>query len=795
MSALGRVVRAGVGRRRVQTAVMILTTLVAVTASVLAAGLLAASAAPFDHAFARQHGAHLTAQFDGTKVTAAQLADTAHVAGVTAAAGPYRTVSIRPRTVQGSMLPAGIDLPPLTIAGRASPGGPVDHVTLVRGKWATRAGQIVLDTSQDEASQFRVGDRIQVPSAPGRPTLTVVGIAQSVSRTAGAWTTPAQAAALTAPHTAPTYQMLYRFAHAATSAQIAADRTAIAAAVPPGALTGTQSYLAVKQVNDATTAVFVPFVAAFGILGLALSVLIISIVVSGAVGAARRRIGILKAVGFTPAQVARAYVVQALILAAIGAGLGVVLGNLLAVPVLNKAERSYGTVGASIPVWIDVAVPAALLAAVAGAAMVPALHAGRLRAVDAITVGRRTESARGRLVHRLASGLPLPRPLSLGAASPFARPARSASTAVAVILGAVAITLAVGLSLSLTAIQRGLELDSAGAVVVGTGGGQSGNGTVRVPKGNAPTAPADPAAVADAIASQPGTSSFYGTTSAELTVSGITGATTVIGYYGDSSWATHQMVSGHWLTGPGQAVVTGRFLTAAGVKVGDTLTLTEGGRSTEVRIVGEVFALSDEGMNVLTGTSTLTRLGLDAQPNEFHVQLKAGTSRSAYVDTLNAKLQPLGGAAWPNVSERDDVIVAMDALIAMLTVMLVVVAALGVLNIVVLDTRERAHDLGVFKALGMTPRQTIAMVITSVAGIGLLGGAIGVPLGIALHHYVLPIMAQVTGEHLPAEDIAVYHPPAVALLLFGGLLIAVAGALLPAGWAGASRTTTALRTE
>jgi putative ABC transport system permease protein len=95
----------------------------------------------------------------------------------------------------------------------------------------------------------------------------------------------------------------------------------------------------------------------------------------------------------------------------------------------------------------------------------------------------------------------------------------------------------------------------------------------------------------------------------------------------------------------------------------------------------------------------------------------------------------------------------------------------------------------------MTPRQTIAMVMTSVAGIGLLAGAIGVPIGIALHHYVLPMMAHVTGETLPAADIAVYHPPALVPLLFGGLLVAVAGALLPAGWAAASRTTTALRTE
>ena len=82
VSALGRVVRAGVGRRRVQTAVMVLTTLMAVTASVLAAGLLVAARAPFDHAFAEQRGSHLTAQFDGTKVTAPQLAASARAHGI-----------------------------------------------------------------------------------------------------------------------------------------------------------------------------------------------------------------------------------------------------------------------------------------------------------------------------------------------------------------------------------------------------------------------------------------------------------------------------------------------------------------------------------------------------------------------------------------------------------------------------------------------------------------------------------------------------------------------------------------
>ncbi|MDX6312450.1 MAG: putative transport system permease protein [Streptomyces sp.] len=793
MSAPGRVVRAGVGRRRVQTAVMILTTLMAVTASVLAAGLLVASQAPFDHAFAKQQGAHLTGQFDGARVTASAVAATAHASGVTATAGPFRTLSLRPRTASNSGdLPAGIELPPLTVVGRADAGGPVDHVALVDGTWATRPGQIVL---AEGGTPLRLGAQLTFPDLPGSPTLTVVGVARSVTGTAEAWVTPAQAEALTAQGSTPTYEMLYRFRHAGTDALVAADRAAITAAVPKGALTGSQSYLTVKLQAISNTLAFVPFVAAFGVLGLLMSVLVIGIVVSGAVGAATRRIGILKSLGFTPAQVVRAYVGQALIPAAIGCALGVVLGNLLAVPVLSDVGTAYGAGSSSIPAWVDIAVPAAALALVAGAALAPALRAGRLRTVEAITVGRTAGTVRGRRVARLTARLPLPRGVSLGLAYPLARPGRSATMAAAVAFGAVTVTFGVGLALTLGAVQSDRMLASAGSVLVETGGGGPPGANVVHAAGEADTGPADPAQVAAALRTQKGTSRFYGITQAQVSASGITGPTTVVAYQGDASWGAPELVSGSWFTGPGQAVVTTRFLRAAGIHVGDTVTLTEAGRHTSVRIVGEAFFTEGEGMELLTRTSTLADLGLDAKPGRFDVETKPGTDLAAYLTSLNAKLDSIGGVALANTSNTSSVIAAMDALIGTLTLMLVVVAGLGVLNTVVLDTRDRIHDLGVFKALGMTPRQTVAMVITSVAGIGLLAGLAAVPVGVALHAHVTPLMGDAVGMTLPTSFIAVYDAPALALLALGGVVIAVAGALLPAGWAAGTSTGTALRTE
>ncbi|MFF4121536.1 FtsX-like permease family protein [Streptomyces sp. NPDC001714] len=140
-------------------------------------------------------------------------------------------------------------------------------------------------------------------------------------------------------------------------------------------------------------------------------------------------------------------------------------------------------------------------------------------------------------------------------------------------------------------------------------------------------------------------------------------------------------------------------------------------------------------------------------------------------------LKTVGGVATSSDDDRSStVIVVMRTLIAMLTVMLVAVACLCVLNTVVLGTRERVHDLGVFKALGMTPRQTVTMVLVpvTVTVTGLAAGAVDVPLGVALHHFVVPAMGRSTGTEIPAADIDVYGPGPLVLLALAGAVIAAA---------------------
>ena len=71
---------------------------------------------------------------------------------------------------------------------------------------------------------------------------------------------------------------------------------------------------------------------AFAIIGLVLAVLITANVASAAVVAGYRRIGVLKTIGFTPAQVAATYLGQIGAPALAGAIAGTVLGDCWVVP-------------------------------------------------------------------------------------------------------------------------------------------------------------------------------------------------------------------------------------------------------------------------------------------------------------------------------------------------------------------------------------------------------------------------------------------------------------------------------
>ena len=189
---------------------------------------------------------------------------------------------------------------------------------------------------------------------------------------------------------------------------------------------------------------------------------------------------------------------------------------------------------------------------------------------------------------------------------------------------------------------------------------------------------------------------------------------------------------------------------------------------------------------ILSNWETLALVAPDAQADTYEIQLEPGADRSAYLAAAQAA-DPGLTAAPPQ--EADTFILIVLATVSLLTLMLGALAALGVFNTVILNTRERRRDLGMLKSIGMTPRQVTVMVVTSMAALGALGGLLGIPLGIVAHRLVMPAMADAAQVAFPDFMLDVFPAQMLALLVLAGVGIAALGAFLPAR--AAARTTIA----
>jgi putative ABC transport system permease protein len=801
VKAIIRAARGGLGGRRLQAVVIGLVVLACTAASVLAIGMLVDSQSPFDRGFAAQHGADVAADMSLSAASSAQLAATSHVSGVTAVAGPFPETTVGAKfTIPGI---SGAGTVQVHLVGRPAPHAAVDDLALTSGHWPTAPDQVVWSDGGPVSGGIQAGSTVTITGAPGSPTLTVVGFANSITDTADAWVLPAEITALSGAASPSQAQMLYRFSSASTASAVNADVSALKAALPAGTVQAAASYLQVRASERSSVAIWAPFIIAFGIIALVMSVLIVANVVSGAVIAGTTRIGVLKSIGFTPAQVTGSYVLQVAVPALAGCVAGAVLGVLLAIPILSQNANVYGVGSLSIPLWVTVTVPLAILGLTAVGAMLPALRAGRMSATQAIATGRAPRASRGYLAHRLLGRLHrAPRAATIGLAAPFSRPARTAVTAAAIMFGAVAVTFGVGLSSTLHRVYVDLRLaDTAPLRIMpmpsGPAAGQPGK--VFGP-GGSPGSPAEQRRIAAALTANPDIAHWVPETDAQVGAAGLAQPAQVTAFDGNASWTEYGLIKGSWYSGSGSIDVNTTFLTDTGTSVGSTVALTSGTRSQTMRIAGEVFGIDTSDPGVIMSGSGLARIDPGQAPTQYYAGVTSGQSPQAVANALDATLDPSGPTAGAiggiQVTPNDNSqLIAVVALITLLTLLLIVVAGLGVLNTVVLQLRERVHDLGVFKSVGMTPRQAVAMVVCSVTLIGLLAGIVGVPLGVLVHNGVVPVMGHAANTDLPAAVISVYSWWQYILLALAGLVIAVVAALGPASWAARTRTAFALRAE
>jgi putative ABC transport system permease protein len=681
----------------------------------------------------------------------------------------------------------------LDLVGRASPQGPAELLRLASGRWVQAPGEIVVTRAFAAANRVHVGDQLVSLHTADKPSLTVVGVAvdisqtalasdyssvQSITRAQRAWVLPAQVAALAAGG-GQGHQMVYRFGSLPTQAQLRDAMGRLQASLVSGAISGSSTYLTTRVDYQADNQFLLVLLIAFGIFALVASLATVINLVVGTVLAGYRDIGVSKALGFTPLQVVASLVGAMTIPALAGCAVGIPAGAALSVPLANQAAQRLNLPAppAVSPLAALVALGGVLIGVVTAAALA-ALRAGRMSAVQAIAAGGAPRSPQAwRPSHRLQH-LRLPRPLSLGAGDAFARPLRSVLTILAVLIGVTTLVVSFGLRDALAQVVPVISRV---------------NGDVSLTRERT----LSDRHVMAILNSQPQTHRVLAARNGPVVVPGLADPVDSVAFRGDApgvGWSTF-LVRGRWPgASPGEVLLRRSVLDQAGLDVGSSFDGVIAGRPLRLHVVGEITA-TDFGAAL--DWSTLTAADPGAEPDRYVVQLQPGSDTDAYAAAVQAQ-EPDFLTVTPNRAAHDatsDTIGTLNGLMSVLVLVLGLIAAAGVFATMLLQVRERSRDLAILKAVGMSPRQLLAMVMASSAVLGVLGGLLAMPLGVRAYHWVMTQIAQQIGNHAPPFAFDVLHPATLYPLGAMGVAIALAGAFFPARRAARNRAAEILRSE
>jgi putative ABC transport system permease protein len=364
----------------------------------------------------------------------------------------------------------------------------------------------------------------------------------------------------------------------------------------------------------------------------------------------------------------------------------------------------------------------------------------------------------------------------LGIGEAAARPLRAILTLLAIFLGVATVVVALGVPRSFAAINNSETF--------------AGHVDVVITKSPA-MADAD---VMQLINSQPETARVVVESGANVTVPGIADPVNSRVFRGDASRLGFLLVSGRWFSGPGEVLAQRALLHDANLKVGDSFTGTIAGASLNLRVVGEVYDVSNLGHQLFIDWSTLAAAVPDLAPFAYLVTLKPGANVDAYVRRL-AAAQPDLLDVHANNTDIVAPVKIIDGVLLVIAAVIALIAVGGIFNTLLLNARERVRDFATLKALGMSPRQVIGMVAASAGFLALVGGLIAMPAGVALHRVLLDLISNSAGNDTPPATYGVFAGWELIAIPLAGVVVAIVAAMVPGRWAAHTNVVEVLHAE
>jgi putative ABC transport system permease protein len=751
MRAALRWIRADLRARPGQALAMIVVVAGVVAALLLSATLLEGATDPWRALFAQTRGADIWLRLTaGTTVRPLGRLD-----GVTEVAGPYQATAA---TLVHGPLTAPVQL---WAMGTVPPA--VGRPLIRQGRWLTSAqpSGVVLEASFAQAVRARAGSALVIEGLDGSSVRArVLGVAYSSDQgfypdqTPGLmWVLPGLIRRVepVRRHTAEIAGL--RLANPSATGFVVQQTVTQAGS---GAVLGVSTWRDAERSMDGRDPLLGLLLALFGVVALGGALLAIGNAAGGRVLVQVQDLAMLKTLGVTPAQLVGMLVAEHAALGLAGEAAGVVIARLATVPLMRQVPA--GTLGAVAPLqagWV-VLLAGGIAAAVLLATVLPAWRAGRVWPVAAIrpsAPGKRlSQLARAALLTRL------PPAMVLGARAAFTRRLPAVLTIGGLALPMAMVTIGIGCWATLGNVQHHPgEIGLAAALTVRPG-------------------ELDRARAQQIIAADPNVAAVYRSVAVSALLPGETSTITTLGAGTSARPFPFHVAQGRLYHAPGEAVASQGLLDAVHLRVGQYLRMPVGGVPVIFHLVGRIIEPEYDGQVLAYGLDTLAQAGAVPPLAAYSLVLRPGVSPA----TAAARLLRASGGRL-DVAQVVNPAAALGMVRPMLAGLFVVLGLIGLtclLTASAVGLRDQLRDIGALRAMGLTPAQVVASLVTRMSVLALIAATVGGAIGFSLSSRLINLAAQVYGIGAGLSS----PPPADAVLAAAAAAVAAAAltALIPA---------------
>jgi putative ABC transport system permease protein len=791
---------------------LVLATAGIVASLLLATALFGYATNPWQRVFTQSHGAHVWLHTD----TAADTGKLAELDGVDSVAGPYPTAAT---TVASRGSRAAVEL-------RGTPERPsVGRPPVVSGHWldpATPSG-VVLESRLARALLAEPGDTLTVPGTARE--LTVVGLADSAEPRYRPGEQPGLVWALPSAVPDPGGQVIgLRLTDPGDTSYVVQRAVTVLGAGAIGEVSTWQQARAEAQGDNRLLG------QVLGLFGLG-ALVAAGLAVHGAIGTRirghLRDLSVLKAIGFTPGQVVRIFLLQHLAYALLGAVAAAALAEAL-------GSRVPGRLGDAVGVWQGLpghtvalfVIPVGAVLFIGATTGLAAWRAGRVPPVPvqrptATLGGRPTGASTGRaygpgpaaaapgrqptgttaqaLRPQPAAAPPGRRPANglrrvlgmrpaaprTGQLSDLARRALGARIPPALVLGwhkaftrrprslATVARLTLPLLLIVVAMSAWTTIDRFHSTPE-----QIGLPTALSIRADAGLTERQTRAL---LERDPEVTAAYPGVETAALVPGQTATIALRGLGTGQDPYPYTLAEGRPARGADEAVAGQGLLDLLDVRVGDWVRMTVGDQPQILHIVGRSIEPENAGRVISTSLDTLRANDPGLRPTLYELRLEPGADPGEVADRLATAGR--GHLDVHTVANPADGLSPLRAVVAGLIAVLALIGLIELLTAIGGTVRESERDLLALKAIGLSPRQITAITVTATGCTALAAVLAATALGLPLAHWLIDAQGRSSGIGAGIAQ----GPSAPLMLLLGAAAVLCAAALAAVPAARAAR--------